>query len=70
MRFLTEAIESDRYASFANPLGEAFQEAFILVPIASGQTAAYPVRESDRLQFGQFRDLIERFAESLKTRSG
>ena len=47
---LTKAIESDRYAPFADSLCEAFQESFILAPIASGQTAAYPVRESDRLQ--------------------
>jgi hypothetical protein len=62
---LTEAIENNRYASPANPLGEIFKEFFILVPIASGQTTAYPVRKSDRLQFRQFRDLIKRFAEGL-----
>jgi hypothetical protein len=67
---LTKAIENDGYASFANPLGEIFQESSILVPIATGQAAAYPVREPDRLQFGQLCDLIDRFAESLKTRCG
>jgi len=53
-----------------NPLGEIFQEFFILVPIAASQSAAYPVRKSDRLQVRQFRDLLELFAEGLKSRSG
>ena len=67
MRLLTEAIENDRDASFANSLGEIFQEFFILVPITSGQTATYSVWKSDRLQFRQFCDLIKRFAEGFKT---
>ena len=70
MRLLTEAIENDRHASFANSLGEIFQEFFILVPITSGQTATYSVRKSDRLQFRQLRNLIKRFAESFKARCG
>src|SRR5215510_3137961 len=67
---LTKAVESDRYTPFTDSLCEVFQESFILAPIASGQTAAYPVRESDRLQFMRLCDLIERFAEGFKTRSG
>src|SRR5262249_37615624 len=69
MRLLTEAIENDRHASPANPLGEIFQEFFILVPVASGQATPYPVRESDRLQFRKLCDLIKRLAESFNARS-
>src|SRR5262245_14377182 len=66
----TKAIESDRYAPLADSFCEVFQEFFILAPIVSSQTAAYPVRESDRLQFRQLCDLIQRFAEGFKTRNG
>jgi hypothetical protein len=57
---LTEAIKNGRHASLADPLGEIFQEFFILVPIASGQVTTYPIRESDRLQFRNLCDLIKR----------